>query len=65
MMKAQCERAAMEQTMGHKALFYTLGTVVIKAKGEMRVDLTVNSHITKRLTGKHFSTERNSFNTVI
>lgn len=62
MMKAQCESAAMEQTMGHKALFYTLGTVVIKAKGEMRVDLTVNSHITKRLT---FSTERNSFNTVI
>lgn len=35
MMKAQCERAAMEQTIGNKALFYTLGTVVIKPKGEM------------------------------
>lgn len=35
MMKAQCERAVIEQTMGFKALFYTLGTVVIKPKGEM------------------------------
>lgn len=35
MMKAQCERAAMEQTMGYKALFYTLGTVVIRPKAEM------------------------------
>lgn len=35
MMKAQCECAVIEQTMGYKALFYTLGTVVIKPKGEM------------------------------
>lgn len=35
MMKAQCERAAIRQTMGYEALFYSLDTVVIKPTGEM------------------------------
>lgn len=59
MMKAQCECAVIEQTMGYKALFYTLGTAVIKPKGRNdKVDLTVNSHLTKRLAGKQISCGR-------
>lgn len=33
--KEQCESAVIEQTMGQNALFYTLGTAVIKPKGRM------------------------------
>lgn len=34
--KEQCESAVTEQTMGYNALFYTLGTVVIKKGRTMK-----------------------------
>lgn len=33
--KKQCESAVMAQTMGHNAVFYSLGAVVMKLKGRM------------------------------
>jgi len=33
--KEQHESTVIEQTMGHHALFYTLGTVVVKLKRKM------------------------------